>query len=139
LSKLKTITSTEDLVLTIALNQNTIPVYGIEKPATSLFKSWSKNPEYEKLLELLPIYERGLELRLFNAQALDENYLEAFQIKDVDADNILVTVYPGYFGLPQSLDLQRDLVSKLLKLLYGYSNYDVMARDVLFEQYLKRL
>lgn len=143
LVKLRSITSAEDLVLMILLNKNNAPIYGVTKEHFSLFLHWNKNEEsaaiYQQLMLLLPLHEASLEERLFNESNLSVSYANPFQIKDIDYDNFCIVIYPGYFGSPKAAQYQNDLVYQYLKLWYGYSNYDVMARDPLFKRYLSQL
>lgn len=141
--KLRSIVSAEDLVLTALLNKNTLPLFGIQKDLYSLYLRWNATPEaafiFTQLQELQPLHIEGLEERLFNEKNVDANYPKAFEIKDIDPDTFLMIIYPGYFGGKEAQSHQSHLVSTYLKLWYGYSNYDSMAQDVLFGQYLKQL
>ncbi len=141
--KLRSITSAEDLVLTALLNQNTVPLFGVQKHLYSIDVRWNKSAEasaeYSQLMNLRSVHEQGLEERLFNEKNVDANYPKPFDILDIGQDTFLIVIYPGYFGGPDAHKHQRSLVSSYLKQWYGYSNYDSMAQDVLFEHYLKQL
>lgn len=143
LAKLKEVTSDEDLVLTLLLNSNTVPVFGIERYSSLPAQAWCAQADQvtpcERLLALLPLHLGGLQDRLFSEQTLSARYAAPFNIQDIGDDTFVVVIYPGYFGGPNATQHQNELVTALLKLFYGYSNYEVMARDPLFQQYLSRL
>lgn len=144
LSKLKEVTSDEDLVLTLLLNEaSSAAVYGAPRNTGDLHALWTTTDgdlaRYIKLQDLAPVHAQGLQDRLFNEQTLDAQYPEPFTVQDLSQDTFLVVIYPGFFGGPQGPEHCNELVTTLLKLSYGYSNYEVMARDPLFQQYLSRL
>jgi hypothetical protein len=143
LVKLRSITSAEDLALTKQLNLQNTAVFGVNNPEQAMSAHWLKTPEsayiYSQLEQLTDLYADGLEERLFNEKNLNSNYSKAFEIQDIDYDTFLITVYPGYFGSPKAAEYQNQLVHAYLKLWYGYSNYDVMARVPLFKRYLSQL
>jgi hypothetical protein len=143
LAQLKAVTSNEDLVLTLELNANTTPVYGMQYKNGAVETSWLKTNEdhhaYNQLTQLKFLHTEGLQERLFNAQTLQEEYPEPYSILDLNESIFLVTIYPGYFGGPQAAEHQDSLVRALLKLFYAYSSYDEMARNPLFQAYLAKL
>lgn len=144
LSKLKEVTSDEDLILTLILNEaGSASVYGAERAAGDANTLWTTTPEDSELFfalqTLVPLHATGLQDRLFNEQTLDAQYPEPFTVQELNQDTFLVVIYPGFFGGPQGPEHSNELVTALLKLSYGYGNYEVMARDPLFQQYLSRL
>jgi hypothetical protein len=143
LAQLSKISSNEDLVLTMELNALTAPVYGTQYDAGSLEQAWLKTQEdrhtYTKLSQLKLLHTQGLQERLFNAQTLQEDYPDPYDIIDLNRSFFLVTVYPGHFGGPQAAVHQDSLVRALLKLFYAHTSYSEMAKNPLFASYLAKL
>lgn len=143
LPKLREIVSAEDLTLTLALNQNPSAVFGVNAPTQGPFNTWCVSGDslaiWDQLTNLLPLHEAGLQERLFSETNLDPRYPKEFDIHDLDNDTFLVIIYPGHFGGADAVRHQTKLVRAYLELWYGYSNFDAVARDPLFRQYLSRL
>ena len=143
LPKLRELVSTEDLVLTLALNQCTETVFGVNAPTSGPAVYWLGNPEsfaaYQQLVELLPLHAQGLEERLYSDKNIDPRYPKEFEIRDLDNEAFLVIIYPGHFGGADATRHQTKLIRAYLELWYGYSNFDSVAQDPLFRQYLSRL
>ena len=142
LPKLREIVSAEDLTLTLILNQHPAPVFGVDAPTSGL-NSWLTSPEacaiYGKLTDLVPLHQQGLEERLLNEHNADPKYPHEFEIRDLDDDTFLVIIYPGHFGGADAQRHQFKLIRAYLKQWYGYSNFDAVARDPLFQRYLTQL
>lgn len=143
LEKLRTVASAEDLALTIKLNQQSAAVFGIDVTSPEQALPWCKTVAamaiYNQLVELLPLHEQGLQERLFSETNLDPRFPKEFDIHDLDGDTFLVIIYPGHFGGAEAYRNQTKLIRTYLELWYGYSNFDSVARDPLFAQYLERL
>lgn len=143
LVKLREVASAEDLVLTLMLNQDPTNIFGVNAPTGGPALHWCSTPEafaiYSQLVDLEPLHEKGLEERLYSEQTLDPRYPKEFDIRDPENDMFLVIIYPGHFGGADATRHQTKLVRAYLELWYGYSNFDSVARDPLFRQYLSRL
>jgi len=143
LVKLREIASAEDLVLTLMLNQDTTMVFGANEPTSGPAAHWVSSPDafgiYTQLVDLIPVHGQGLAERLFSETQLDARYPKEFDIRDLDDDTFLVVIYPGHFGGADTVRHQTKLLRAYLKQWYGYSNFDSVARDPLFRQYLSRL
>lgn len=140
LRQLRTVTSTEDLVLTAMLNTNSAPVFGADAGLDALYQDWtaSDNELLQSTWELRGLHENALADRLFNESAYEEKYPTPFEILDMDDVTLLVTIYPGHF-VPGAVQNQGDLVRALLKQLYAYMSYDKLAHQPLFERYMALL
>lgn len=148
LSQLKTVTSNEDLVLTLLLNHSSRALFSVDNVGTGLENYWcggysTSSPAsceiVMQLEQLAPLHQTGLDARLFGAQAIDPRYPEAFDIFDVNEKTLLVTIYPGHFGGTETLTHQSALIRALLKHFYQVFPYDALAREPLFERYLALL
>lgn len=143
LVKMREIASAEDLVLTLLLNQDTTAIFGVSQPQSGPHAYWVSNPAayeiYLQLQELAPLHQQGLAERLFSESQLDARYPKEFDIRDMDDDTFLIVIYPGHFGGADAVRHQTKLLHAYLKQCYGYSNFDSVARDPLFRQYLSRL
>lgn len=143
LETLRTYASPEDLALTLLLNRQSAVVFGKDVTSPELALPWCKTPAsmtiYNQLVDLLPLHTQSLQERLFSETNLDSRFPKAFDIHDLDGDTFLVVIYPGYFGGAAAPLNQTKLVRAYLELWYGYSNFDSVARDPLFTEYLARL
>lgn len=143
LVKLRSIASAEDLVLTLLLNQDPTMVFGVNSPTSGPNAHWVSSPAayeiYRQLEELAPLHQQGLAERLFSETQLDARYPKEFDIRDMDDETFLIVIYPGHFGGNDGVPHQTKLLHAYLKQCYGYSNFDSVARDPLFRQYVARL
>ena len=143
LPALRKVASIEDLVLTLCMNLNTLPILGYVSSETCLFSHWLKDADseriYNQLYQLKELHESGLEARLYNQVNFNPQHPVSHEILDISSDTFLIVIYPGFFGSAQGPEYQRQLVCDYLKQWYGYNNYDTVAQSQFFEQYLKQL
>ncbi len=145
LVKLREVASPEDLVLTLMLNDMPARVLGVQDAGRilGLVPAWTSSAEaldqFQKLRDLFAVHQTGLEDRLYNEKNLDARFPKEFEIRDLDEDTFLVIIYPGHFGGADAYRHQFKLMRAYLELWYGYSNFDSVARDPLFREYLARL
>ena len=143
LPALRKVASIEDLVLTLCMNLNTVPILGYMSSESCLFSSWLKDTESEKLYhqlyDLKELHEQGLEARLYNQANFNQQHAQPYEIIDISSDVFLIVIYPGFFGSSKGPEYQQQLVRDYLNQWYGYNNYDTVAQSQFFEQYLKQL
>jgi hypothetical protein len=162
LDKLKTVCSQEDLAILLDLNQNPHPIFGVPYIGMGLLRFWADYfPEaFRKVQEVLPLYKGKCDARLYVAAAEQKpdsappvaaggttpglDACTAFDIQEMesglDTTSVLfVIVYPGYFGGPQSTEVQQQLRRAYLQQSYVFLNFSEIARDSVFMQYLLKL
>ena len=149
LEKMLTISSREDLAIMLVMNTDpsaSVSFFGAI-PAEGLSHYWADyyNDQYKKVQEVSVLYRGKLDERLIAPPTPNDvvpEYPNPFEIKPVDSEQdaagaLLVIVYPGYFGGPKSREIQKQLVREYLKLSYVFIDYDTVARDPLFQQYMR--
>jgi hypothetical protein len=136
LSKIKDQFSLEDLSLILYLNQNNNLVFQIQNE-NYLNSFWIKSDldTFNKVSALLNLYKGDSHLRLSDTTLFEDNQT-TFEIKDNHSEVLFVVVYPQMFNSDTISINSKELISSVLKLLYGYNNYDIVARYPLFERYL---
>lgn len=144
LEKLSSICSPEDLAIMLILNKD--PQIASEffgsKPDLMLYDYWNNNYNTlcKKLVDTLPIHTNPL-ARLLSEAHIDR-FPNAFDIKYIQAEvglqsALLISIYPGHFGGPTAYEEQTKLTKEYLTQLYVFIDYDAVARDPLFMQYLR--
>ena len=149
LDKLMEVTSVEDLAIMFAMNTDpeiTAKFYGTHY-AGNLDWLWSDKyaTQLSKVVEIVPLTASKVDSRIFavsESDAPDPQYPNPFEIKMVDAPGgvsktFLIIVYPRHFGGPKSREYQKMLVREYLRQSYAFIDYDAVARDPLFKQYLR--
>ena len=151
LAKLSTICSKEDLAIMLCLNFNpntSSHFLGTAALATNLYGVWGKKVnDTKKLRELEPLVISKIMERLSaisGNNTLSSEYPNPFEIRSIDSDvdddhALMIIIYPGHFGGPTTRQIQKNLVREYLKQSYVFSEYDAVAKDPLFLQYVRSL
>ena len=152
LVKLSTICSKEDLAIMLCLNIN--PIYssqflGTAEFASGIYGFWDRfiNNDTKKLRDLEPLVEYKIIERLYSDSVnnvLSSEYPNPFEIKSIDSvvgddHALMIIIYPGHFGGSSTRQIQKQLVREYLKQSYVFSEYDAVARDPLYLQYVRSL
>ena len=151
LAKLSTISSNEDLAMLFAINNSMdlqCKLFGAVAN-TSLYGVWdSTNRELtRKIKEIVPLIEEQISHRLFVGDVnntLSSEYPKPFEIRSIDSvvgddHALMIIIYPGHFGGSSTRQIQKQLVREYLKQSYVFSNYENVAKDRLFLQYVRSL
>lgn len=140
LNGLSALVSSEDLAVIALLNQQAETYLNLPIQDEAILGNWYTQSGYgHHVAPLLPLVKETLENRLLSAETLEDRYPNAFEIRDLDDATLLVIVYPGHFGGPETLNHQHQLARALLKLFHAYEGYDHMAQKALFQRYLSQL
>ena len=151
LVKLSNICSKEDLAIMLCLNIN--PIYssqflGTTALASSICGIWDTvGSDIKKLLELEPLIESRIMERLSvdsGNNIPSSEYPNPFEIRSIDSEvgddhALMIIIYPGHFGGSSTRQIQKQLVREYLKQSYVFSEYDAVARDPLYLQYVRSL
>lgn len=151
LEKMMTLSSLEDLSIMLALNERPDQAalfYGCvasEIPQNALTKHWSAsyNQQYQKIKQLLSLVN-SVDPRLLYDENTAPAFESGFEIMSIESglDNtgaLMIVVYPGFFGGPQTKQIQQALLREYLKQTYEFVAYHTTAKDPLFAQYLRTL
>jgi hypothetical protein len=131
--------SLEDLSFVLLLNEQNNKIFNCLID-NSLFSKWCTNIDiFEQINKIKSLQEGVLDTRLAQP-SLQKNNQKCFEIKDNHHDVIFVIVYPDMFSSEETKNsASKEIIYTLLKLLYGYNDYDIVARHPLFEKYLSVL
>lgn len=155
LKEMLKISSMNDLAIMLSMNtvSKVNKVFFGEQSQEGLSQYWSGyfyNENY-KLVQLLPLVvsetapvTENFDDRLFasNNNVGDNIFKNPFEIKyttnsfDVN-DLMLIVIYPGYFGGPNTEEIQKQLVREYLKQSYAFVDYSTVAKDPVFAGYLR--
>jgi len=149
-AKLKPIMALNDLLAFAALQRHIVQLVGAPVIGDELYWIWAEsvaaNPELKKFLNESisvlsgdPTYNREIQSRLFDPDAHTAQYEKPFITYDLSPEVLGVVIYPGYFTDSGNNDLQKSLVSAILKLLYVYEHDHKVAKTPLFKRYLELL
>ena len=156
LNELSKVCSKEDIALTYKLNTCPAQVGMLTGKSARLFGlenywfSYADQAEIKKIQDLLPLYEGRLEERLFSTNVATEVQEttdlagKAFDVMEMSSDLdtngvIFVTVYPGFFNCAVANTARCQLLRAYLKQSYVFCNYDKLATDIFFDQYVRNL
>ncbi len=149
LTALSQVCSLEDLTVMYCLN--TEPAYlqkvfgaGSGVPY-GLTEYWSRyhSSALGRVLQLTGLYKAVPEERLFQPMLLEGPatkptmlYLEG---PNLQAGAIAIVLKPGQLGGEDLREVQQYVVREYMRQLYVFTDYATLARDPLFERYLKRV
>lgn len=155
LKKLKEVCSIEDIALTYLLN-NSLKygscLTGVEYISNELNAYWSEFSlaQLTSIQDVLSLYDGRLEERLFasNGEAavsagaeLAGKAFEVFEMESgLDTNGVIfLVINSGYFGGAPAVEARKQLVRAYLKQSYVFCDYDDVAKDKLFAQYIRDL
>lgn len=155
LKEMLKISSMNDLAIMLSMNavSKVNKVFFGEQSQEGLSKYWAchSQDQYNKLVQLIPLVvsetapvTENFDDRLFasNNNVGDNIFKNPFEIKyttnsfDVN-DLMLIVIYPGYFGGPNTEEIQKQLVREYLKQSYAFVDYSTVAKDPVFAGYLR--
>ncbi len=151
LAKLSTVCSKEDLATMLCLNTNLKHSRLFVGPAefySSLYGVWDTvGSDANKLFDLAPLVDSKIKERLCIEQGnntLSSEYPNPFEIRSInsaigDDHALMIIIYPGHFGGFSTRQIQKQLVREYLKQSYVFSEYDAVAKDPLYLQYVRSL
>lgn len=154
LPKLLEVCSQEDIAVMLKLNLDAAPVFGAPVFCPGLSNYWANNSlnAYNRIQDVLPLYEGRLEARLFGShdastppvENIDDLADKAFEVFEVDSGIdttgvILIVIHPGYFGGENSQQAQKQVARAYLKQSYVFCGYHDVAKDPVFAQYVRNL
>jgi len=150
LVKIRRVISVQDIAGFIALQGYNKTIFGIDiiddlsfTLSNSIIKGNTElNDFLWKTLTPLSIDEsiqNELKARLFESSGKIDHYKEPFGIYDLTPEVGGVVIYPGYFTTNGNTELQKNVIEKVLKLLYVYGAFHEVASTPFFNQYLKLL
>jgi hypothetical protein len=162
LAELRKVCSNEDCLAILDMNNNAATYFGSSIRMGLQTYHWGRDYQsLERLEELRALFPDRCDARLFAAgqeqlsqgavpclapsvTSSTKNACIAFEVKEVESgvdisSVIFVVVYPGFFGGPQSTQLQQALRREYLKQSYAPLPYEEMAKDPVFDQYLMAL
>ena len=159
LAKLREVCSNEDCLAILDMNTEPTPYFGAPIPMGLRHNYWGRDwKSLSRLEELRALFPDRCDARLFAAGqeqlcqsaaplvatgsgSSAENACIAFEVKDsesgVDISSVcFVVVHPGFFGGPQSTQLQQALRREYLKQAYATLPFYALAQDPVFDQFL---
>lgn len=162
LSELRKVCSNEDCLALLDMNTHATTYFGAPIRMGLRNVYWGKDYQsLTRLEELRALYPDRCDKRLYaagqeqqtqgappqvatNPGYLKENACIAFEIKESDSEHdissvLFVVVHPGFFGGPQSTQLQQALRREYLKQSYATMPFCELAKDPVFDQYLATL
>ncbi len=151
LAKLSTICSSEDLATMLCLNTdsaNRSIFLGTSDYSSNLYGIWDRvGVDVNKLRHLAPLVDSKIKERLcvdVVNNTLSSEYPKPFEIRSIDSDvgddhALMIIIYPGHFGGSSTRQIQKQLVREYLKQSYVFSEYEAVAKDPLFLQYVRSL
>jgi hypothetical protein len=138
LDKVKPFFSLNDLALLLLLNEDNASVFDFENE-NHLNNFWSNSSSFEQINNLKQLQQSDLKQRLSD-DSLFTSTSKPYEIKDNHSAVVFVVLYPAFFSTQELYSSNsKALVKDLLKLLYGYNNYDIVTRHTLFKKYLSSL
>lgn len=149
--RLKEILSVNDIALLQTLNEEASKVFGNDKRGNNIStclnlfncvsQDFDSNREQDMLRKLSNSEWAIQELnsRLFNIDAKEDSYEKPFISTDINAEYVVITIYPGFFVSKANSALQLSIVEEVLRVLYVYNTYDIVARTQYFKRYLELL
>ena len=146
LTELLKICSIEDVVSFYCLNTNdtfTDRVFGYGQPGHNVLKLyWMQRHlnALQKVVEMVPLYEAQANDRIFFDDKLsDKTPPHVLHIESLDGQvqAVAFIIQPGQLGGADQREAQHRLVREYVRQLYAFTDYAVLARDPLFERYLK--
>lgn len=84
-------------------------------------------------------FRRDIQARLFEPELKQSCYEEPFITYDLTPTVVGVVIFPGFFTKNGTQELQSNLISAILKVLYVYDTYSEVAKTSLFKRYLELL
>jgi hypothetical protein len=150
LDKLLEICSLEDIVVMYCLN--TEPAYidrvfgpGAPIALPGLTEYWGRHysAQLARVLELVGLYRGVLEERLFceadpSASVHPSNpQIAHIESEDLSVSAIVIVLKPGQLGGTDQRKAQLCIIREYMRQLYVFTDYATLARDPLFERYLK--
>lgn len=141
LGKANDVLALSDLCYVLLLNENTQGLLGQSKDVCSkLSTQWSRNNSlFEQLIAIKPVGMGELKNRLCSIESF-ENNTKCFDIKDISVEALFVIIYPQMFISKEITNsASKELIAGILKVLYGYNEYDTIAKENLFTEYVASL
>lgn len=146
LTEMLKVCSLEDVVILYCLNSSFTYKERIFGPGQSvnsqLILHWQRHHSaaLDSVLELVPVYETEVSERVFFTDSASHHQLPhmvPIESNDASLHAIVIIIQPGHFGGEDQRKAQHCLVREYMRQLYAFTDYAVLARDSLFERYLK--
>jgi hypothetical protein len=148
--KLRPVTNVNDLTSFLTLQQFGKQVLGEDFLNSVLWRMWSDSvptdqPELREHLNTVDnmcydeSFKKDVHARLFSEESDNKGQKESFIIYDLTPNVCGVVINPGFFIEPVDTKLQIALIEAILKVLYVYDAYHVVASSPLFKRYLDLL